>query len=65
MTKLLIDKDFRNTFRLLKEQIIRQRELVRDSLDPEGKDKKKKIYIKDMEIINYLYKYITDKNSLF
>ena len=65
LTKLLIDKDFRNTFRLLKEQIIRQRELVRDSLDPEGKDKKKKIYIKDMEIINYLYKYITDKNSLF
>ena len=65
LTKLLIDKDFRNTFRLLKEQIIRQRELVRDSLDPEGKDKKKKIYIKDMEIINYLYKYITDKNFLF
>ena len=65
LTKLLIDKDFRNTFRLLKEQIIRQRELVRDSLDPEGKKKKKKIYIKDMEIINYLYKYITDKNSLF
>ena len=65
LTKYLIDKDFRNFFRLLKEQIIKLRELVRDSLDPEGKDKKKKIYIKDIEIINYIYRYIKDKNSLF
>ena len=65
LIKFLIDKDFRNNFRLLKEQIIKLRELVRDSLDPEGKDKKKKIYIKDLEIINYIYRYIKDKNSLF
>ena len=65
LIKFLIDKDFRNYFRLLKEQIVKLRELVRDSLDPEGKDKKKKIYIKDLEIINYIYRYITDKNSLF
>ena len=65
LTKFLIDKEFRNNFRLLKEQIIKQRELVRDSLDPEGKDKKKKIYIRDSEMINYIYRYIKDKNSLF
>ena len=65
LTKFLIEKDFRNTFRLLKEQIIKLRELVRDSLDPEGKDKKKKIYIRDSEMINYIYRYIKDKNSLF
>ena len=65
LTKFLIDKDFRNNFRLLKEQIIKLRELGRDSLDPEGKDRKKKIYIKDSEIINYIYRYIIDKNSLF
>ena len=65
LIKFLIDKVFRNNFRLLKEQIIKLRELVRDSLDPEGKDKKKKIYIKDLEIINYIYRYIKDKNSLF
>ena len=65
LTKFLIDKDFRNTFRLLKEEIIKLRELVRDSLDPEGKDKKKKIYIRDSEMINYIYRYIKDKNSLF
>ena len=65
LIKFLIDKDFRNNFRLLKEQIIKLRELDRDALDPEGKDKKKKIYIKDTEMINYIYRYIKDKNSLF
>ena len=65
LIKLLIDKDFRNSFRLLKEQIIKLRELDRDALDPEGKDKKKKIYIKDSEMINYIYRYIKDKTSLF
>ena len=65
LTKFLIDKDFRNNFRLLKEQIIKLRELGRDSLDPEGKDKRKKIYIRDSEIINYIYRYIKDENSLF
>ena len=65
LIKYLIDKDFRNNFKLLKENIIKLRELVRDSLDPEGKDKKKRMYIKDMDIINYIYRYIKDKNSLF
>ena len=65
LIKFLIEKNFRSDFRLLKEQIIKLRELVRDSLDPEGKEKKKKIYIKDMEIINYIYRYIKNKNSLF
>ena len=62
LIKFLIDKVFRNNFRLLKEQIIKLRELVRDSLDPEGKDKKKKIYIKDLEIINYIYRYKMEGN---
>jgi hypothetical protein len=65
LIKYLIDKEFRNTFRQLKEHTVKLRELEKEELDPEGKDKKKKIYIKDMEIINYLYKYITDKNFLF
>ena len=65
LIKLLIDRDFRNQFRLLKDQIVKLRELERDSLDPEGKDKNKKIYIRDMEIINYIFRYIKDKNSLF
>ena len=65
LIKFLIEKKFRNEFRLLKEHIIKLREIVRDSLDVEGKEKKKKIYIKDMEIINYIYRYIKNKNSLF
>ena len=65
LIKLLIDRDFRNQFRLLKDQIVKLRELERDSLEREGKDKNKKIYIRDMEIINYIFRYIKDKNSLF
>ena len=65
LIKFLADKNFRSDFRLLKEQVVKYRELVRDSLDPEGKEKKKKMYIKDIEIINYIYRYIKDKNSLF
>ena len=65
LIKYLVDKDFRNTFRQLKEQTVKLRELVRDSLDPEGKDKKKRIYIRDIEMINYIYRYTQDKNSLF
>ena len=65
LIKYLIDKEFRNTFRQLKEHTVKLRELEKEELDPEGKDKKKKIYIRDIEMINYIYRYIQDTNSLF
>ena len=49
----------------LKEQVIKDRELSIISGISNYKNDNKKVEVDDMEIINYLYHYIKDKNSLF
>ena len=65
LIKCLIDEEFKINFQQLKEQVIRDRELSIDLTISKEKDGYKKVEVDDMEIINYLYHYIKDKNSLF
>ena len=65
LIKCLIDEEFKYNFMQLKEQIIRDRELSINSGISNDKNDSKKVEVDDMEIINYLFHYIKDKNSLF
>ena len=65
LIKCLIDEEFKYNFMQLKEQVIKDRELSIISGISNYKNDNKKVEVDDMEIINYLYHYIKDKNSLF
>ena len=66
LIKCLLDEEFKYNFRQLKEQVKRDRELsINSTISNKEKDVNKKVEVDDMEIINYLYYYIKDKNSLF
>ena len=65
LIKYLINDDFRFNFEQLKEQIAKGRLLSYNSIYTNGIGEDKKIYIRDLEIINYLYRYIEDKDSIF
>lgn len=65
LIKCLIDEEFKFNFMQLKEQVIRDRELSINSGISNDKNDSKKVEVDDMEIINYLFHYIKDKNSLF
>ena len=65
LIKYLINDEFRFNFQQLKEQIAKGRILSYNCLNPRGFGLDNKIFIKDLEIINYLYRYIEDKDSIF
>ena len=65
LIKYLINQEFRYNFEQLKEQITKGRILSYNSIYTNGLGQDKKIFIKDLEIINYLYRYIEDKDSIF
>ena len=64
LIKYLLNQDFKFNFEQLKEQITKGRILSYKSLYTNGINTSK-IHIKDLEIINYLYRYIEDKDSIF
>jgi len=65
LIKCLLNEEFKYNFRQLKDQIIKDRELAINSLLSNKKEDYKKVHVEDLEIINYLFHYIEDKNSLF
>ena len=65
LIKYLINDDFKYNFQQLKEQITLGRQITYGAIDPGFLRGEKKIFIKDLEIINYLYRYIEDKDSIF
>ena len=65
LIKCLLNEEFKYNFRQLKIQIIKDRELAINSLLSNKKEDYKKVNVEDLDIINYLYHYIEDKNSLF
>ena len=65
LIKYLINEDFKYNFQQLKEQITLGRQITYGTLDPGFLSGEKKIFIKDLEIINYLFRYIEDKDSIF
>ena len=65
LIKYLINDEFKFNFQQLKEQISMGRRLTYSTLDPGFLRGEKKIFIKDLEIINYLFRYIEDKDSIF
>ena len=64
LIKYLLNQDFKFNFEQLKEQITKGRILSYNSLYTNGINAGK-IHIKDLEIINYLFRYIEDKDSIF
>jgi len=65
LIKCLLNDEFKFNFRQLKAQIIKDRELAINSILSNKEEDYKKVHVEDLEIINYLYHYIEDKNSLF
>ena len=65
LIKYLINEEFRYNFEQLKDQITKGRILSYNSIYTNRLEQDKKIFIKDLEIINYLYRYIEDKDSIF
>ena len=67
LIKYLMNQEFKFNFEQLREQIAKGRILSYNSLYNNGMDIniRKSVQIKDLEIINYLFRYIEDKDSIF
>ena len=65
LIKYLLNDEFRYNFEQLKEQIAKGRILSYNSIHINGMGPDKKLIIKDLEIINYLFRYVSDKDSIF
>lgn len=61
----MLNEEFKYNFHQLKNQIIKDRELTINSILSNKDEDYKIVHIEDLEIINYLYHYIEDKNSIF
>ena len=61
----LFNREFRYNFEQLKEQIAKGRVLTYNSINPNKMGTVKTIFINDLEIINFLFRYIEDKDSIF